>query len=127
MEQLFPTENPEDSLLAVLEPCDPPKLVIRLRTSCWSDRRGLHTKRDLTYLKTLSSGHNFLAEDAGCIGANDIFPLITNLDNDLEDGIYEVIIFAYGADSENVDYYEYTLVPFNEPTDKSNSPNKPNP
>jgi hypothetical protein len=125
MEQLLFTESLDDLLLAVLEPCDPPKVVVRVRTSFWSDRRGLHTKRDLTYLKTLSSGHNFLAEDAGCIGANDIFPLITNLDNDLEDGIYEVIISAYDADSENVDYYEYTLVPFNEPTDKSNSPNKP--
>lgn len=102
-------------LSETIEPGDPPRVVVRIRTSCWSDRRGLHMKRDITYLKKLSSGFNFFDEDVGCVGATDMFSQIVNL-NELDDGIYEVVPCNFSTDFETgvVDDYEYTLVPYQE-------------
>ncbi len=97
-------------------------VIVRLSTSWWNNNRGLFMKRSLTYLKRKSSGYNIFDEDSVEIGASEVFPRITNL-NDCEDGVYKVNICNVSIDYETgaVDDYDYILVPWtNPPTEQPN-------
>ena len=91
----------------------PSLCVVRLATSSWSDRRGLHTKRSLLWLRRLSTGFNVMEEEADCAGADLTVARILNLD-DCADGIYRVVTCNERRDWETgyVDDYDYRLVPF---------------
>ena len=107
------TEDPTFlSLKIEPENKEEPEVVVRLKTSCWSDKRGIHTKRSLTYLKRKCKGYNILEEDASNIGADEVFPRIVNLD-ECEDGVYYVITTNVQTDWESgdVEDYDYRLVP----------------
>lgn len=87
--------------------------VVRLRTSTWSDRKGVHIRRSLTYLRKLCRGFNVLEEDVSNLGAEDAVGQITNLE-ECPDGIYEVRVCNQSTDWETgyVDGYDLKLIPF---------------
>jgi len=92
--------------------------VVRLRTSVWSDSKGLHIKRTLAHQKRLSTGFNILLEDLGAIGADEVAIRISNLASCL-DGLYRVETCNESRDFETglVDDYDYRLIPY-EPEEK---------
>ena len=91
------------------------KLFVRLTTSCYHDSAGLTIKKHLRYLKRKSAGFNFLDEDCGMVGANQVFDRITNLD-ECEDGVYQVITCNEFKDWEtgHIEDYDYMLVEYKE-------------
>lgn len=95
--------------------------VVRIRTSSWSDRQGIHLKKDIILLKRKSKGFNILEEDISNIGANEVVSRLINLD-ECKDGLYIVTTCNEKRDWESgyVDDYDYRLVPYTEPTDNCN-------
>lgn len=89
--------------------------VVKLTTSWWHDKRGVHQKRSLIYVRRKCVGYNVLEEDVGCIGAEETFPRILNLD-ECEDGIYTVVTCNESRDWETgyIDDYDYRLIPYRE-------------
>lgn len=87
------------------------RCTVRVKTTVWADKRGLYTKKSLTFLRRQCEGFNVLAEDACMIGAEEVLPRIVNLDG-VEDGIYEVVVCNESHDYETgyVDDYDYRLV-----------------
>jgi hypothetical protein len=87
------------------------RCTVRVKTTVWADKRGLHTKKSLTFLRRQCEGFNVIAEDARAIGAEEVLPRILNLD-EVEDGIYEVVVCNESHDYETgyVDSYDYRLV-----------------
>lgn len=90
------------------------RCVVRLRTTYWSDKTGIHWKQSLTFLRRQCSGYNLLEEDTNCIGAEYVIPRITNL-NQCKDGIYLVTVCNEARDWETgiVEDYDYMLVELN--------------
>lgn len=87
--------------------------VVRLRTTMWADKSGIHTKKSLIYLKRLCVGYNLLEEDTNMAGADMIIQNIIDLYK-CKDGIYEVVSCNESRDFETgyIDDYDYKLVPF---------------
>lgn len=85
--------------------------VIRLKTSSWKDKRGIHIKRSLTYLRRECRGFNILEEDADQVDANFVVSRIINL-HECVDGIYSVITCNESHDRESglIDDYDYKLI-----------------
>lgn len=85
--------------------------VVRLKTAIWADKRGVHSKQSLTFLKRRCKGFNILEEDCQNIGVNEVVPRIINL-NQVVDGVYKVMICDEARDWEtnNVEDYNYRLV-----------------
>lgn len=93
---------------------EPGILTVRLTTSSWVSKRGIHIQRNLITLQRLSDrAHDFLREDAGNIGSPEVFSRITNL-NSCEDGIYEVYLVNQKKDWEtgHLEDYDYELRPY---------------
>ena len=90
------------------------RCVVRLRTSMWSDKAGIHTKKSLMFLRRQCDGFNVLEEDSDATGAEYVLPRILNL-GECEDGVYEVVTCNERHDFEtgHVDDYDYRLVPHN--------------
>lgn len=90
------------------------KCIVRLITTQWSDRRGIHQKKSIVFLKRKSEGYNFLEEDTGMIGANDVIKRIIDF-NSYKDGVYEVITCNERSDWETphiIDDYDYKLIKY---------------
>ena len=89
------------------------RCVVKLSTSAWSDKRGIHIRKSLTYLRRKCVGFNVLEEDAGAIGIEELVNGIVNLD-DCSDGIYEVCVTDVSHDYETgyIDSYNLKLIPF---------------
>lgn len=87
------------------------RTVVRLTTSSWSDKRGIHLKRSVQFLRKQCIGHNPLEEESSEIGAESVINRIVNLDT-CEDGVYSVILCNIGRDWETgvVDDYDFQLV-----------------
>ena len=88
--------------------------VVRVKTTYWSDNRGMYSKKAITYLKRKSGDYNPLLEDCMAMSVMDTFPLILNLDQ-CEDGLYSVIgsyVNTISWDGEPDGYHEYTLKPY---------------
>ena len=87
--------------------------IVRLKTSWWNDKRGLHSRKDITPMKSLSKGYQILEEDAKNIGASQVAERIENL-GECEDGLYTVITCNESHDWETgyVDDYDYRLIPY---------------
>jgi hypothetical protein len=87
-----------------------PKVVIRLKTTQWVDKRGnIHEKRSLLTLKRQSVGYNFLLDyfkDTGDTRLNNL--------GDCLDGIYEVRACNLSYDQETglLDDWDFKLVPY---------------
>lgn len=90
------------------------RCVVRVRTSSWCDRQGVHVKKDITFLKRMSKGFNLLREEIANIGT-DVVEHIINLDQCI-DGVYEVVTCNEHRDWETgyVDDYDLRLVPYKE-------------
>ena len=91
------------------------RCTVRVKTTLWADKRGLHTKKSLTFLRRQCEGFNVIAEDVIAIGAGEVLPRILNL-GEVEDGIYEVVVCNESRDYETgyVDDYDYRLVTAND-------------
>jgi hypothetical protein len=107
MIQLEPEkENP----FAVPPKPHPSRMVVRVSTTMWQDRKGLHIRKDLTFLRRQCVGHNVLADDLDNGGAECIYPRIRNLDT-AKDGVYEVVMYNFQRDWESglVEDWDYRL------------------
>lgn len=89
---------------------DVPVCVVRLTTTAWSDKRGMHIKRSIAFQRRQCKGLNILEEDAGLIGAEITLRGIVNLE-DSKDGLYRVVICNVSQDPETgaIDDYDYRL------------------
>ena len=87
------------------------KCVVRVKTTVWSDKRGLHTKRSLTFLRRRCEGVNILEEDVGAIGAEEVTSRIPNL-WEVKDGVYTLVTCNDRRDYETgyIEDYDYKLV-----------------
>ena len=94
--------------------------IVRLKTGFWSSGKGIHVKKDITYLRRLSGGSNYVEEDVSNVGAEDV---INNIINFWEcvDGVYEIITCNVSTDWETgyMDGYDYKLIPFSLPKNKT--------
>ncbi len=91
-----------------------PRHVVRLKTSAWHDKSGLHFKKSLLTMRRLSRrGYQFFTEDVEQIGADEVISRIVNLD-ECNDGLYEIIIVNQVRDYESgeIKDYDYKLIPF---------------
>ena len=88
------------------------KEVVRVRTSVWSDRRGLYVKRSVAFLRKQSTGTGPLYEEISAVGAEQAVARILNLDT-CEDGIYQVVLCNQKRDWETgyIDDYDFRLEP----------------
>lgn len=102
---------------AIAGPASPYKnrCVVRLKTTCWMDSKGIHEKRSLIFLRRKCVGYNIVQEDASSVGAEEVFTRIVNLDSS-KDGVYEVFTHNHYRDWETgvVEDYGYKLVEFQE-------------
>ena len=89
------------------------RTIVRLRTSAWSDRAGIHIRKDLTFQRKLCRGENFFEEDFAQCGPDEVIKRIVHF-NDLPDGLYEVLITnpKYDRESGLLDDYDFELIPF---------------
>ena len=87
------------------------RCVVRLRTTTWADKRGLHQKKSLEFLRKQCTGFNALEEDVETEGAEEVFQRILDIEM-CADGIYEVVVFNEKRDYETgyVEDYDYRLV-----------------
>ncbi len=94
--------------------------IVRVKTSIWKDKSGLHYQRDLIKMKRLSWDYQILEEDCDNMGASEVVKYIINL-FEIKDGLYEVVTCNNRAscwESPVLDEYDYKLIPFNKNTDK---------
>jgi hypothetical protein len=86
--------------------------VVKLSTSYWKNRKGIHIKRSLNFMRRLSKGYNVLEEDFNSIGGT-IVDQIINL-NECVDGLYEVILCNEQKDWEtgHIEDYDYKLISY---------------
>jgi hypothetical protein len=101
------------------------RTVVRLVTSAWNDKRGVHVKKTLRWMQRLSYGFNCLEEDCTQVGTEEAIRTVLNL-YDVKDGLYEVVMVNERRDWETgyVEEWEFKLHPFNEPP-ASSSPRQP--
>ena len=87
--------------------------VVKLVTSSWYDKRGLHIRRDLIPVKRKSCGHRCLEEDCSMVGSDEVCTRIVNL-NECKDGLYRVVVCNEHRDWETgcIEDYDYKLVVF---------------
>ena len=94
-----------------------PKCVVRVKTSYWSDDRGIHIRKDLNFLKRKSTpqGIEFVKEDLLNSGEDCVVPLILNL-NDVSDGVYQLMMVNINTDywTGYIDDFDYKLIEYNE-------------
>lgn len=79
---------------------DPPNIcVVRLSTSAYETKTGVHLRKSLLWQKRKSSGFQILKEDASMIGQLELYQVVTcNESKDWESGM--------------LDDYDYKLIPF---------------
>lgn len=87
--------------------------VVRIRTSVWSDKKGLHTRRDIVYMHRLSTGCNILEDELDATDAKFVADSILNLDS-AADGLYRVVRTNCTHDFESgyLDGYDLKLVSY---------------
>lgn len=93
---------------------EPPcRCVVRLTTSAWKSKRGVHLQQSLLVLARKSVGFNILMEDADNIDPIDLMSKIVNL-SECKDGIYTLETCNETRDWEtgHIDDYDYKLIPF---------------
>jgi hypothetical protein len=90
---------------------DEHRCIVRVTTNFYSDKRGLHVNKSITFLRRQCKGFNVLETDANECGAEDTIARIINLDS-VSDGIYEVVTCNERRDWESgtIDSYDYQLV-----------------
>ncbi len=117
MVSLAKIQNNMDELILDAKSTDPNdkgcRSIVRVKTSVWHDRQGVHYKRDLIKMKRLSWDFQILEEDCSNIGTDHVIERIVNL-FEVDDGLYEVITCNPSADWETgyIDDYDYKLAPF---------------
>ena len=107
-----------DTLEALLSDTAPPsdaeatRTVVRLTRSFWCDPAGAYQRLSIRYLKRQCRGFNIFAEDCSMIGADDVMPRITNLEQ-CKDGVYELVTCNEHRDYESghVEEWDYKLAP----------------
>jgi|SRR3989304_615182 len=102
----------ETNLLAEEKSIPSDVTVVRLKTSWWSDSRGIRQRKDITYLRRQCLGFNSIAEDVSQVGAEQAVMSISNFDY-CEDGVYQLSVRLGPPDWEsgNVEYWDYELLP----------------
>lgn len=85
--------------------------MVRLVTTSWRDRRGVHSKKSLNFLKRQCLGFNILDEDCSAIGVEEVVLRIINI-NSVPDGVYRVVTANETKDWESgaIDSYDYELI-----------------
>lgn len=88
------------------------RVVVSIRTSCWSDEKGLYQTKSIKFLKRKSTGFNFIEEDISNIGPDLVINNIIDF-NKAKDGKYQLIMCNYFTDHETgyVEDWDYKLIP----------------
>lgn len=91
----------------------PPRTIVRIATSIWSDGTGFQIRKKVTVQKRLSCGDCFFLEDIQNGGADLVLKNILGF-ADLKDGLYEVRTVNEKKDWETgyVENWDYQFVPF---------------
>jgi len=99
--EIFPEQNPAEA-----------NCVVRVSTTSWADRRGLHMKKSLTFLRRQCKGINLIEEDIRATSPTETMFRISNW-NEVTDGLYTVEICNESRDWESgyVEDWDYRLVP----------------
>lgn len=110
-----------DELLRKVDTKEPRNIcVVRLTTSVWNDRSGVHIKKTLRYLRRQCQGYNILEEDCSNAGADEAVKNIINLD-ECKDGVYQVTTcneFAAWETPHIIEDYDYKLIPYEDSVKK---------
>jgi len=79
--------------------CRVSRCTVRVKMAVWKDKRGLHAKKSLMFLRRQCEGVNVLAEDASANGVEEVLSRIVNL-GEVADGISEVVVCNESHDWE---------------------------
>ena len=96
-------------------------LIVRLSTSYFKSKNGIHCKKTIRPLKRLSSGYyDILEDEIDAIGVQEAVEKIENL-YACADGIYELICCDCNYDWESgcLEEFNYTLIPYKKDVDNS--------
>lgn len=98
--------------------------IVRLTTTYYSDKRGLHVKKSIRYLKRKSVGFNVLKQEIEAAGEEEAALNITNLWS-AKDGIYEVKFKLLGIDMDTgyADDWNLTLKPISDNSKQTENEN----
>ena len=99
--EISPEQNPAEA-----------NCVVRVSTTSWIDRRGLHMKKSLIFLRRQCKGVNLIQEEVSATTPTEALFRIINW-NEVADGIYTVEICNESRDWESgyVEDWDYRLVP----------------
>lgn len=88
------------------------RIVVKVSTSYWQDKRGIHQKKSIEFLKRLCVGMNGLLEDANA-DVECTFLSVVNL-GQCEDGVYQAVINSTSLDWESgiIDAWDWKLIPY---------------
>jgi hypothetical protein len=91
----------------------PDRTIVRLSTSIWKSRKGIHFLKNLDIQRRLSRGDNFFEEDVEMTGADLVINHIKDF-HILPDGLYEVKMIDLKKDWESglVEEWNWKLTPF---------------
>lgn len=91
------------------------RCVVKVSTSCWSDHRGMYSKKRIQYVKRKCIGFNILEDWIDNVGATDAIGHIINLDS-CPDGVYEVTMhnITHDFESGRIDSFDLLLEPYYE-------------
>lgn len=93
------------------------QLIVRIRSSYYDTKtNGTQYQRMIRTLSRKSTAHDFFKEDVHSASAEEAIKSIVNF-HDVEDGMYELIVINVSFDVESgiPDFWEYKLIPYEEP------------
>ena len=90
-----------------------PVEIVRLKTSSWKNKQGVHYTKSLLFQRRKSSGFQLLEEDASMICPSEVMNRVTNL-FEVDDGLYHFRTCNESRDYETgiIDDYDYVLIPY---------------
>jgi len=103
-----------------------PTLIVKLSTSYFKSKNGIHSQKTIRTLKRLSSGcYTPIEQECYEVGVQEKIEKIENF-HDCDDGIYEVIYVNYYCDHESgcIEDWEYRLIPYKKDVDNSKDSGK---
>lgn len=54
----------------------PTRMAVRVKTSCWKSDRGMHTRKDVLFMRRLSLGDFWIEEDISNVGAEEVMDVL---------------------------------------------------
>jgi hypothetical protein len=90
---------------------DNERYIIRIKTSSWMDKNGLHCKKSIRRMERLSIGFEFLSEDCRNGGCLETFESIRDIFH-VPDGLYELVVMGGTSYEGHFEIDGYRLIPY---------------